>query len=84
MLTGTHLHDCLKKYPRFQLIHMVSKRADELHRGAKALVDSQDPSPIGVAIQEIAEGRIYCEPVTTAYLEKLEEMMHQQQQEEEE
>lgn len=58
VLTGKYLQECLKKYPRFQLIHMVAKRANELQQGAKPLVDSRDPSVVEVALQEIAFGKI--------------------------
>jgi DNA-directed RNA polymerase omega subunit len=62
-LTGKYLQECLKKYPRFQLIHMVAKRANELQQGAKPLVISRDPSVVEVALEEIASGKIV--PTTT-------------------
>lgn len=58
MLTGKYLNECLKKYSRFQLIHMVSKRVNELQNGAKPLVAARMASPTEIALQEIAEGKI--------------------------
>jgi len=61
VLTGKYLNECLKKYPRFQLIHMVSRRVSELKDGAKPLVKTRFSSPVEIALQEIAEGRIVSE-----------------------
>ena len=65
MLTDKYLNECLKKYVRFQLIHMVSKRVSELQNGAKPLVESKATSPVEIALQEIAEGKIVPLPKKT-------------------
>ncbi len=62
MLTGKYLNECLKKYSRFQLIHMVSKRVSELQNGAKPLVHTKLTSPVEIALQELAEGKIFSVP----------------------
>lgn len=62
VLTGKYLNECLKKYPRFQLIHMVSRRVNELQDGAKPLVKAKLNSPVEIALQEIAEGKIIAAP----------------------
>lgn len=62
VLTGKFLNDCLKKYSRFQLIHMVAQRSEELRKGAKPLVESRFTSPVEVALQEIAEGKLVPAP----------------------
>jgi len=62
VLTDKYLNECLKKYPRFQLIHMVSKRVNELQDGAKPLVKAKLNSPVEIALQEIAEGKILALP----------------------
>ena len=62
MLTGKYLNECLKKYPRFQLIHMVTKRVSELEDGAKPLVETKLTSRVEIALQELAEGKIIAAP----------------------
>jgi len=54
---------CLKKYPRFQLVHMVTRRVAELSAGAKPLVEALERTGMEIALQEIAEGRIFSVPV---------------------
>ena len=56
VLTGKFLNECLKKYPRFQLIHMVAQRVNELQQGSKPLVDTKDAPSIEIALEEIALG----------------------------
>jgi DNA-directed RNA polymerase subunit K/omega len=58
VLTGKYLNECLKKYSRYELIHMISKRVNDLAQGSKPLVDSMDVSAMEVALREIAEGKI--------------------------
>ena len=62
MLTGKYLNECLKKYPRFQLIHMVTRRVNELRDGAKPLVKTKVSSVVEIALQELAEGKIIAAP----------------------
>ncbi len=72
MITGRYLYECLKKYSRFQIIHMVSRRVAELQNGARPLVISKYASPVEVALQEIAEGMIFAASRRPEALEKLE------------
>lgn len=55
------VEDCLEEVPnRFVLTLMAAKRARQLFRGAKPLVDS-DNRPIVVALREIAAGKVKME-----------------------
>ncbi len=72
MITGHYLYECLKKYSRFQIIHMVAKRVAELQNGARPLVISKYTSPVEIALQEIAEGKIFAASRRPEALEKLE------------
>jgi DNA-directed RNA polymerase subunit omega len=50
------VEDCLSKIPnRFELVMLASKRARQLFKGAKPLVDS-DNREVVVALREIAAG----------------------------
>jgi DNA-directed RNA polymerase subunit omega len=50
------VEDCLSKIPnRFELVLLASKRARQLFKGAKPLVDS-DNREVVVALREIAVG----------------------------
>jgi DNA-directed RNA polymerase subunit omega len=52
------VEDCLQKIPnRFELVLLASKRAKQLLRGAKPLIES-DNREIVVALREIAEGKV--------------------------
>ena len=52
------IEDCLEKVPdRFALVMLASKRAKQLFKGAKPLIDS-DNREIVVALREIAAGLI--------------------------
>ncbi len=52
------LEDCLKKIPcRFELVVLASKRAKQLLKGAKPLVDSENRE-IVLALREIAAGKV--------------------------
>ena len=57
---------CLKKYPRFKVVHMVSKRMNELERGSKPLIDSDGLSLVEIALREIAEEKITLSPPENA------------------
>lgn len=52
------IEDCLEKVPdRFALVMLASKRAKQLFKGAKPLIDS-DNREVVVALREIAAGLI--------------------------
>jgi DNA-directed RNA polymerase subunit omega len=52
------VEDCLEKVnSRFELVMLASKRARQLFKGAKPLIDS-DNREIVVALREIAAGKV--------------------------
>jgi DNA-directed RNA polymerase subunit omega len=52
------VEDCLQRVNnRFELVMLASKRARELFRGAKPLIDS-DNREVVVALSEIAAGKV--------------------------
>jgi DNA-directed RNA polymerase subunit omega len=52
------VEDCLQKVnSRFELVILASKRARQLFKGAKPLIDS-DNREVVVALREIAAGRV--------------------------
>lgn len=52
------VEDCLDKIPnRFELVVLASKRARQLFKGAKPLIDS-DNREVVVALREIAAGEV--------------------------
>lgn len=52
------VEDCLSKIPnRFELVMLASKRARQLFKGAKPLIDS-DNREVVVALREIAAGEV--------------------------
>lgn len=52
------VEDCLNKIPnRFELVMLASKRARQLFKGAKPLIDS-DNREVVVALREIAAGEV--------------------------
>ncbi len=52
------VEDCLAKIPnRFELVLLASKRARQLFKGAKPLIES-DNREVVVALREIAAGEI--------------------------
>lgn len=52
------VEDCLRKVPdRFALVMLASKRAKQLLKGAKPLIDS-DNREVVVALREIAAGAV--------------------------
>ena len=59
------VEDCLEKIPnRFQLVLLGARRAKQLLKGARPLVES-DNKEVVAALREIAEGKVtmrYSEP----------------------
>jgi len=52
------VEDCLKKVDnRFELVLLASKRARQLFKGAKPLIDSENREVV-VALREIADGKV--------------------------
>jgi DNA-directed RNA polymerase subunit omega len=52
------VEDCLQKVDnRFDLVMLASKRARQLFKGVKPLIDS-DNREVVVALREIAEGKV--------------------------
>ncbi|HET9551004.1 MAG: DNA-directed RNA polymerase subunit omega [Candidatus Binatia bacterium] len=52
------VEDCLEKINnRFELVMLASKRARQLFRGAKPLIESENREVV-VALREIAEGKV--------------------------
>lgn len=52
------VEDCLQKINnRFELVMLASKRARQLFRGAKPLIESGNREVV-VALREIAEGKV--------------------------
>ena len=52
------VEDCLEKVDnRFELVMLASKRARQLFKGAKPLIES-DNREVVVALREIAEGKV--------------------------
>lgn len=52
------VEDCLKQIPnRFELVIIASKRARQLFKGAKPLIES-DNREVVVALREIAAGEV--------------------------
>lgn len=52
------VEDCLQRVDnRFELVMLASKRARQLFKGAKPLIDSGNREVV-VALREIAEGKI--------------------------
>lgn len=52
------VEDCLEKVPnRFQLVLLAARRAKQLLKGARPLVES-DNKEVVAALREIAEGKV--------------------------
>ena len=52
------VEDCLQKIPnRFELVMLASKRARQLFKGAKPLVDD-DNREVVIALREVAAGLV--------------------------
>ena len=53
------IEDCTAVVPnRFHLVQMVAIRAKQLHKGARALVQSEENKEVVVALREIAAGYV--------------------------
>ncbi len=64
------IEDCLRQVPnRFALIHLAAKRVRQFHKGAPALVKSENKELV-VALREIAKGLIIPTEPTPALPEK--------------
>lgn len=56
------VEDCLQKIPnRFQLIVIAARRAKELLKGARPLVESENKEVV-TSLREIAAGKVWVEP----------------------
>ena len=44
---------------RFELVVITAKRARQIADGAKVLTDKEEASPVTLAADEIAEGKVY-------------------------
>ena len=57
-MTRITVEDCLQKINnRLELVMLASKRARQLFRGAKPLIESENREVV-VALREIAEGKV--------------------------
>lgn len=59
MMVRPSVTDLLKKVDnRFELVVATAKRARQLSKGEKALVDMEEESTVTLAADEIAEGKV--------------------------
>ncbi len=59
MMVKPAVADLLKKSKnRFELVIATSKRARKIASGAEALVKTNEESPVTIAAEEIAEGKV--------------------------
>lgn len=59
MMVKPTVTDLLKKVDnRFKLVVVTSKRARQLSTGSTPLTDKQEESPVTLAADEIAEGKV--------------------------
>ena len=59
MLVKPAVTDLLKIYDdRFELVTITSKRARQISQGAPVLTDSEEKSPVTLAVWEISEGKV--------------------------
>jgi len=67
------VEDCLEKVDnRFALVLLSAKRARQLNKGARPLVDSKNKAPV-TALREVAAGKVrFSKPLREA----LEEIIH--------
>lgn len=53
------VEDCLEHVDnRFSLVHLVSKRAKQLMRGAQAIVQHKDNKAVVTALREVAAAKV--------------------------
>lgn len=56
------VEDCLAKVQnRFELVALASKRAKQIFKGQKPLVENYKNRPIVMALREIAAGKVWAE-----------------------
>ena len=59
MMVEPNVTDLLKKVNnRYELVIATSKRARQISSGRKALTDVDEKSPVTLAVNEIAEGKV--------------------------
>lgn len=59
MLINPSLETLLTKADsKFSIVSMVSKRVRELNSGWEPLIEPKNLKPVGIALEEIAEGKI--------------------------
>lgn len=59
MMVEPSVTDLLKTVDnRFQLVIMTSKRARQIASGSKTLTKVEEDSPVTLAVNEIAEGKV--------------------------
>jgi len=53
------VEDCTDKVPnRFDLVDLAAKRAKQLKRGARPMLQAEENKPVVVALREVAAGYI--------------------------
>ena len=53
------IEDCIAKVPnRFNLVQMAAIRAKQVHKGARALVETGENKEAATALREIAAGHV--------------------------
>lgn len=61
------IEDCLQYIDnRYELVHLCTKRARQIFRGAKTIVDSKN-GPVVTALREIASGHVRFLPERPSY-----------------
>lgn len=59
MMVEPNVTDLLKKVNnRYELVIATSKRARQIATGSKPLTDVEEKSPVTLAVNEIAEGKV--------------------------
>ena len=72
MIVKPTVNELLKNIEnRYALVIATSKRAREISKGDKPLINTNEQSPVTIAANEIAENKVYIE--NEEELEKLEE-----------
>jgi DNA-directed RNA polymerase subunit omega len=65
------VEDCLEKVDnRFALVLLASKRARQLNKGARSLVDSKNKPPV-TALREVAAGKVRFNKAVRETLEEI-------------
>ncbi|MFQ5901079.1 MAG: DNA-directed RNA polymerase subunit omega [Thermodesulfobacteriota bacterium] len=56
------VEDCLRKIPnRFVLVILAAKRARQLSKGSRPLVEAENNKSVVVALREVAAGKAFME-----------------------